>query len=224
METGRGLDQLWMVQLLAASKRLVAMAMWQSFSADVAVEAMINAIDQASWAIRPVRQTQSDLKALTTLPVTKKYAQRAIRYDIAALSVPIANLIRPYIKKLTWQRNSNYAGTAFADNYAYCEFIGPGGIAISNNLRIGMMLMAPQTHYPMHSHPAAEIYFVLSGEARFKVPARPWRVCPIGQFVFHDSGVPHEIETRDQHALLLYFWRGDVVTQANLTQTSSLPH
>ena len=212
METQRGLDQFWIIQLLAAAKRLVAMAMWQTYSADEAVEGMVNAIDHATWHIHHRKSIQT----YEHFPITKKHAKRAIRYDIAALGLPIANLVRPYIKSLYWTQNSNYVGLPFAERYAYTEFIGPDGIAKSDNLRIGLLLMGKETHYPMHYHPASEIYFVLSGEGRFRVPNKPWRVCPIGQFVFHEPHVEHAIETRDQHLLALYFWREDVTTQAQL--------
>ncbi len=209
MECGRGIDQIWMLQLIAASKRLIAMAMWQSYSNGDAVEKMVAAIDAATWQIRP--------KPPLTTPTSKKYAQRAIRYDVAAIGVPIANLIRPQIKQLHWQQNQNYRGQQFSEKYAYSEFIGPDGIAHSSDIRIGLLLIAPGTIYPYHHHPADEIYFVLSGEGRFKVPERPARVCPSGQFVTHPSGIDHQIETRENLLLALYFWRGAVTIPAQLS-------
>ncbi len=207
----RGLDTIWTIQLLAAAKRLVTMAMWQSYSSAEKIESMVKAMDQASWEIRP--------KTPHTYPIVQKQIKRALRYDIAILGAPTANLIRPHIDQLHWQRNANYDDESFSQTYAFCELIGPMGHAYSKNLRFGMLYMAPGTLYPFHTHPADEVYYVLSGQARFKVPDRPWRVCPIGQFVFHDSNVPHQIESRESHVLALYWWRGDdVETMATLTE------
>ncbi len=213
MEFARGLDQLWMLQLIAASKRLVAMGMWQAYNAANDVEAMIHALDQADWMIRP--------KTPHPTAISTTYLDTALTDDIVIYGQPIVSLIQPYSDQLQWKTNSNYHGTPFAKQYAYSELIGPDGIAISDNIRIGLLLMAPRTLYPFHHHPASEIYYVLSGEGRFRLPNQPARVCPSGQFVFHDTCVDHEIESRDSHLLALYFWRGDVLTPARLSESVS---
>ena len=195
MESTRGLDQIWMIRFLMATKELVAMALWQSYVSAEKIQSMISAIDQASWHIHP--------QPPSTSPLIKKHFQRTLRYDVAALGTTLTKHIRPYAKQLPWHT------TATA---AHCDFIGPNGIAHSHNLRIGLQLIAPSTPIPLHSHPADEIYFVLSGQARFKMQNRPWRTCPSGQYIFHDSNIPHQIETRQKNLLALYLQRGEITT------------
>ena len=209
MESIRGLDTIWTIKLLAEAKRLVTMAMWQTGVTPEEIDLMVKAMDAAAFEIRPKKPNK---------PPVQRLIKRAFRYDIAALGHPIANHVRPFLNKLHWHQNANYNDPELLDSYAFTEFIGPMGNAVSKDIRFGVLLMASGTHYKRHHHPAPEIYFVLSGQARFRKDGKPWRTCTSGMFQFHDSMQPHEIETRDDQALLLYWWRGDVETMAVMSE------
>ncbi len=206
METGRGLDTIWATQVLLAMRRLVTMAMWQSYLAADAIDEQVKAMDKARFAVRPQRPNVD--------PLVTKHVKRLMTHGAGVLGIPTIELVRPYIKKLNWRRNANYTGTEFHNNYAFAEFMGPTGHAVSPDIRLGMMVMAPETHYPPHAHPAAEVYYVLGGTTRFRQTGQPWRNCPAGQYVFHEPNVVHEMLTRDTPSLLLFWWRGDVEPMA----------
>ncbi len=208
MEKRQPIDYLWTIRVLMAAKRLVTMATWQSFDLADDIEAMVSAFNKTTLTMQH--------KPATTLPVVKRQGKRRLRYEIAVLGEALVGLIRPKFPHLHWQQNPNYADPAFLNNYAFCELIGPDGHARSDSIRFGLLLLDRHTHYPPHAHPASEIYYVLSGHARFRQPGTPWRSCPIGQFVFHRANVAHETQTRDDPALLVYWWRGAVETHAQL--------
>lgn len=214
MEKRQPIDTLWTLQLLMAAKRLVTMATWQSFELSDDVEAMVCAFDRTTLAMRS--------RSATQLPVVRRQGKRMLTHGLAALGEEVVGLVRPNFAHLHWQQNANYDDSDFLANYAYCELIGPTGHAASDTIRFGLLLLDRNTHYPPHIHPASETYFVLSGHARFRQPDKPWRSCPIGQFVFHRPNIPHEIQTRDEAAMLVYWWRGQVETQAQLTLQSAL--
>ena len=209
MEQGRGIDKIWTIQLMLAMRRLITMAMWQSYLAADDIDAMVKAIDRASFEVRP--------KSPQSFPIVKKHCRRLMTHGAGVLGIPTIKLVKPYLRQIHWQRNANYRDEAFAIDYASTEFVGPYGHAYSNNLRLGMMIMGPNIHYPPHAHPAAEAYYVLGGTVRFRRTGHPWRNCPAGQFAFHQENEVHEMVTRDAPGLLLYLWRCDVETQAQLT-------
>lgn len=209
MEKRQPFDTLWTIRLLMAAKRLATMATWQSFDLADDIEAMVSAFNKTTLTMQH--------KPATMLPIVKRQAKRLLAHGRAVLGDELVGLIRPNFAHLHWQQNPNYDDPIFLNNYAYCELLGPTGHTFSDTVRFGLLLLDRHTHYPPHAHPASEIYFVLSGHAHFRQPEKPWRSCPIGQFVFHQSNVSHEIQTRDDPALLVYWWRGEVETNAQLT-------
>jgi hypothetical protein len=100
-------------------------------------------------------------------------------------------------------------GADLAADIAFAELIGPRGWAGSPAIRVGLTLIGPDTYYPLHSHPAVELYAVLSGTAEWtadsEVTARP-----PGAWVLHESGTPHAMRTGASPLLAVYSWTGDL--------------
>nr|WP_298687972.1 dimethylsulfonioproprionate lyase family protein [uncultured Dongia sp.] len=92
---------------------------------------------------------------------------------------------------------------------AFAELIGPSGPLRNGNSVVGFTLMAPETFYPLHSHPAVELYMVVSGKAQWIVPERE-QIVPPGGFVLHHSGQPHAMRTLAEPLLAIYDWQGDL--------------
>ncbi len=96
---------------------------------------------------------------------------------------------------------------------AFAELIGPGGPLDAPECRVGFTLVAPETFYPLHAHPAVELYLVLSGTAEWTTPGGG-RMVPPGGFVLHRSNEPHAMRTFAEPLLALYAWRGAVEVPA----------
>jgi dimethylpropiothetin dethiomethylase len=90
--------------------------------------------------------------------------------------------------------------------YAYAEILGPGGPVPAETLIAGVVLLAPGTHYPVHSHQdLAESYLCLSGalsqnDAGVAVP---------GSLLYNPPGHRHRLTVdRRDPCLLSYVWIG----------------
>jgi quercetin dioxygenase-like cupin family protein len=79
--------------------------------------------------------------------------------------------------------------------------------------RVGFTLIAPNTFYPMHAHPATELYWIIAGHAEWSASGAR-RIVPPGGFVLHQSNEPHAMRTFAEPLLALYSWSGDLDTAA----------
>jgi uncharacterized RmlC-like cupin family protein len=134
-----------------------------------------------------------------------------------------AAALRRLTPVLRWRQNPNYRQAPpsrdFLANYGYAELCGSYGL-IAAEMRLGVLVLGPETCYPAHRHPAEEIYLPLGpgawqrGEA--EVSADRWIDRPAGSFIHHPPFVPHATRGLSQAIAALYLWRGDLATEAKL--------
>lgn len=96
---------------------------------------------------------------------------------------------------------------------AFAELVGPDGDMGAPDCRVGFTLMAPDTFYPLHAHPAIELYFVIAGTAEWQAGDTTRRVPP-GELVLHRSSESHSMRTFAEPLLALWSWSGDLDTPA----------
>jgi hypothetical protein len=127
---------------------------------------------------------------------------------------PVAEALRPLCDALRW--SYGYPADArwpdLAHHVAFAQIVGRRGLLDDDSVHLGLTLMAPQTHYPLHAHPAIELYLVLAGEADWRVASEPFAPQAPGSLVLHTSGTGHAMRTGAEPLLALYFWRGDLDT------------
>ena len=104
------------------------------------------------------------------------------------------------------------AHLTFMEKLACTSIIGKGAPFHSNKLRLFIVYMAPHLFYPWHSHPAEEIYMVLSGKALFKREGDKDRWCEEADCVIHKCNQPHALQTTDSPMLALVAWRNHLDT------------
>ncbi|WP_374376094.1 dimethylsulfonioproprionate lyase family protein [Dongia sp.] len=134
----------------------------------------------------------------------------------AAAGSPLAHVakaIAPVSGLLPWHYSypTEPGEENLADRIAFAEIVGPQGALIAPHARLGFTLMAPHTFYPMHAHPAVELYLVVAGHAAWLSPGIE-EVVPPGGFVLHRTGQPHAMRTADEPLLAIYAWQGDLDT------------
>jgi Dimethlysulfonioproprionate lyase len=130
--------------------------------------------------------------------------------------------------RLTWTQNPNYRHSPpspdFLDNYGYAVLAGPAegppALARHDRLAFGILLLGPRTHYPLHHHPAAEVYIPLN-YAEWWRDEGPWREEAPGAVIHHPPDIPHATRAGDAPMLALYLWRGELATHAKLTGNPS---
>lgn len=158
------------------------------------------------------------------LPVCRFWASAL---DAAEERGPLAGLtraLRALGPSLVWVQNPNYRRSPpsadFLDRYGYAVIAGPadGPPALLGHraLALGVLLLAPGTHYPEHRHPATEIYVPL-GAAEWWRDAGPWRAEPAGAVIHHGGEVAHATRAGERPLLAVYLWSGDLGTPARLT-------
>jgi dimethlysulfoniopropionate lyase len=128
---------------------------------------------------------------------------------------------------LSWTQNPNYRrhppDATFLDNYGYAVIAGPASgppaLAADARLALGVLLLGPHTHYPLHAHPAVEIYYTLTPGGEWWRDDGPWRREAPGSMIHHAPGVRHATRAGPAALLAIYLWRGDLATHARLTAT-----
>jgi mannose-6-phosphate isomerase-like protein (cupin superfamily) len=156
--------------------------------------------------------------------VVHQVANRAVARDYSQLLAnaltlaprdPIAQALEKLSVPLPW--NYSYEirpGEAdLSGQIAFAELVGPDGDMVAPHCRVGFTLMAPATFYPLHAHPAIELYFVIAGTAEWRA-GDVTRSVPPGELVLHHSSEPHSMRTFAEPLLALWSWSGDFDTPA----------
>ncbi|MEO0750653.1 MAG: dimethylsulfonioproprionate lyase family protein [Pseudomonadota bacterium] len=112
-----------------------------------------------------------------------------------------------------WWRGT-YRDTAIGDvlhaHFGTFEILGQDTPLTTGAMRGFMIYQTPGYHYPLHHHPAEELYLVLAGEADFSVEGEETRRLGPGQTAYHASNAPHALTTTDRSVLAYVLWRGDI--------------
>ena len=141
----------------------------------------------------------------------------------AARDTPLAGLaaaLAALEPTLRWRQNSNYTiatiGDAFLQRYGYVELAGRNCPWASETLAVGFLLLGPGAHYPVHHHPAREVYHVVSGAAEWWRADRDWTPEPPGAAIYHAPSLKHATRAGPSPLLALYCWMGDIGVAAKL--------
>src|SRR5436305_1786880 len=88
-------------------------------------------------------------------------------------------------------------------------------LVVAPSLALGVLLLGPHAHYPLHAHPAVEIYYTLTAGDWWREPG-PWRSEPVRTAIYHAPNVRHATGAGAVPLLAVYLWRGDLTTHAAL--------
>lgn len=120
---------------------------------------------------------------------------------------------------VAWRQNPNYVAQppsgAFLDNYGYLECAGPTAPVRDDGLRLGLLLLGPNTLYPPHHHPAEEVYLPL-GPGRWLRDGAGWTEVPAGAVIHHPPMCGHATQSGDAPLAALYLWRGEIGPAARI--------
>lgn len=180
--------------------------------------------DDALGALAPTLAPARAARGDRALPVLAFWLPALAAADAAApdLARPLASLG----PALRWTQNPNYRrqppAPDFLWRYAYAQFAGPRAaptLIETEALAFGVLMLAPGTLYPAHSHPAEEIYLPLA-PARWRRGREDWRERPGGDLVHHPPNRLHATEAGRAPLLALYFWLGALGTPARIRARS----
>jgi len=181
-------------------------------SGDAAADRMLDQVCEALGRVTPLELSPHVIPASRLL-------------DEALRATSLSAVIAATIPLFRWRQNPNYSaanmGADFMAGYGYVEFAGPkDALFHAPKIRAGLLLLGPGLHYPLHAHPAEEIYHPLTEGSLWRRGDEEWRSVPAGTAIHHPPLIPHETKAGDRTLLALYCWRGDTATEARLTAAS----
>ncbi len=91
-------------------------------------------------------------------------------------------------------------------NFAIATIIGEGGTLKSDKVYAGFSLQAPDIYYPPHAHYAEESYWIIGGDADWRVGKKPWFAVKPGDSIYHESEARHAMQTNEQPLLTVWLW------------------
>jgi mannose-6-phosphate isomerase-like protein (cupin superfamily) len=123
---------------------------------------------------------------------------------------PLAPLLKACAPRVPWTVGDFKMPASFAGRSAYVEIVGPEGLAHREDLRFGLYVQTPDSLYPPHNHAAEELYYVLSGTARWQKADREFRAMAPGTLIRHASWERHAMRTDSEPLLAMWSWTGDL--------------
>ncbi len=153
-----------------------------------------------------------------TLPATRFWESGLA---LAAESSPSAldESLRVAAPSFHWRQNPNYLDKldeTYLAGYGFNEFVGEVAPLREDAMRLGVLLIGPERHYPKHNHPAEEIYIPLT-RALWWRSGEDWRAVPPGEVIHHAPWREHATKTQAEPLIALYAWLGEIGRNAELT-------
>ena len=149
------------------------------------------------------------------------HLSRALDLGITQPTAPITRAIERIRDQLYWEYGYCKVPTGLSHKYAFSEFMGPKGPILAEDLILGVVLFAPGTTYPTHSHQGiTESYICLSGS----ISENDVGVYAPGSLILNPPEHPHRITSDDREpCLLAYAWVGTPEALVGQKMTFSRP-
>jgi hypothetical protein len=181
---------------------------------------------------RPVSRTHAArLRRLAErLPPVKDVApgrvpiQSACEAELASAAAqsPLAQAFAALLPAIHVTRSTSYLAkppsSDFGENYGYGVICGPDGgpptLIRDDDIAFGLMFLGPKTHYPLHHHPADELYYTVTGPSFWRAGEADWARRGIDEIIHHPPWLPHATLSAERPLVLLYIWEGDLETDA----------
>ena len=144
-------------------------------------------------------------------PKKCKLEHQTMRYLNRLKSEAFDNRFARAADDLDWSQI--YEGDGLDQNLAEgmlaAQCVGTYGRHPSDTVAAGLFLLAPDIHYPLHTHAAYEVYLCVSGrlQLRHGMPGAPFEI-QRGELSITPSGRVHELKTYSEPVLLAYLWIG----------------
>jgi hypothetical protein len=195
-----------------------------SSSEDQGTAAALDGFARLTRSIDAMRDWPDRDVSIERLPVCR-FWDGALDAGARSAAEPLSSALRALGPSLSWTQNPSYRrrppGPTFLENYGYAVIAGPAdgppGLALDPRLAVGVLLLGPGTLYPLHEHPAVEIYCPLTHDGEWWLGNGPWRREPPAAIIYHAPSVRHAMRAGVSPLLAVYIWRGDLATHARLS-------
>ena len=110
-------------------------------------------------------------------------------------------------------------GRNFLDKFAYFELFGPTGHFLTDEMSLFVIFFDKETYYTWHNHEAEELYFVISGSAKFESKDDESEILYKTKSRFHKSFQPHSLTTQKEKCLCFVVWRDKLNSKVRVVNT-----
>jgi mannose-6-phosphate isomerase-like protein (cupin superfamily) len=136
----------------------------------------------------------------------------------------IHNLISDLSQEVYWESgySENEVNKEFLSKYGFFELIGPTGHFLTSEMALWVNFLDKNSYYPPHNHEAEELYFVVSGEAKFESKDEQSKILKSKDTRFHKSYQAHSITTFDKKILSFVIWKNKFENLSKMVDPNSL--
>ena len=101
----------------------------------------------------------------------------------------------------------SFSTTIFLSKYCFFELIGPTGHYETSEMALYVNFLDQNAYYPWHNHEAEELYFIVSGKAKFECKDQNIEILSSTKTRLHKSFQPHAITTIENQVLSFVIWK-----------------
>ena len=141
------------------------------------------------------------------LPVTEKLSN--FNSNLNSSTKDLHDAIKDLTYYVNWEPGygEEDVGKDFLNKYGFFELIGPTGHFQTSEMALYVNYLDQNTHYPLHNHEAEELYYIVSGEAKFEDEKGEYKILTPTETRFHKSYEPHAITTYKKQILSFVIWK-----------------
>ncbi|WP_457585118.1 dimethylsulfonioproprionate lyase family protein [Ensifer canadensis] len=171
-----------------------------------------------------LRQLAERLPPVRDVPPSRVPIQSVCEAELAAYIAqsPLAGALAALLPAIHVTRSQSYLAkppsVEFGENYGYAVICGPDGgpptLIQDRDIAFGLMFLGPKTHYPLHHHPADELYYTVTGPSFWRAGEAGWTRRGTDEIIHHPPWLPHATLSAEKPLVLLYIWEGDLETDA----------
>eukprot|EP00941_MAST-03F_sp_MAST-3F-sp1_P003496 g3496.t1 len=133
---------------------------------------------------------------------------KTLQRALDAMPVERRKHIAPVATSAQWSPSRFVSPGIFKGGYASAIVLHEHSFQQQQPLRVGFFLQEANVSYPDHAHDAEEFYFVLSGNAKWKIDEKEEFIAKPGDIIHHRSAQMHAMRTADEPLLAAWIWRG----------------
>ncbi len=179
-------------------------------------------------AVASVLEEGEEPIAQTAAAAMRKHAPNATASTTASIGIlgvtflagllgpnthPVAQHLHDVFDRLDWRYSGSENGRIrleLGTQMLTCELIGPTGMVFDPICRVGLFAQNANLDYPERSHPAEELFVMLSGAAMWRLASADEVPKLAGERVHHLSCERHASRTAGDPFIAIWAWTGDI--------------
>lgn len=139
----------------------------------------------------------------------------------ASAAAPLAHAVaraKPFLHWIAYDAYKETIGPRFPKHHAFSGLVGEYRMIPASDFAFGLFLIAPNTLYRDHRHPAPELYVPLTGPTRWRFGLGQWETRRAGEPVWNEPNAVHATLVEETAFLCLYAWTRDVALPAEVVE------